>query len=166
MTIKPAALFLSASFACGLSAQARLGDGILETLTRYGQPVATAAQPGALTATRTFQVSGLTVTCGYVKGIVEMESYTRTDRAFMPPEVEALLRTNGRHRNWTPSDSFGPGIYHRTDGATATVTDTQITIATPKWAAALAQDKANADKAAAAKAAKAAATQTNTPAGG
>jgi hypothetical protein len=152
---KQAALLCALILALGLHARARLGDPVAQTIFRYGGPVASTGKPGALTSTRTFEASGLTITCGYVNGVVEMESYTRADRAFIPPEIEAFLRTDGRHQNWTPSANFGYGTYTRADGATADVTETRILISTKKWVAAVAQDAAAAQAAAGKKAAAA-----------
>ena len=147
--MKSVVLFLVVGLACGLSARARMGDSPAQAVFRYGQPVAATGRPGSLTSTQTFEKSGLTIVCGYVKGIVEMEGYTRVDRAFLPPEIEALLRTNGRHQNWTPPGAgFGLGTYRRADGATATVTQTSLVITSPKWLAALAKDKVAAGHAA------------------
>ena len=147
MTIQSAVLFLAVILALSLNARARLGDSPLQTIARYGQPVASTGQPGALTSTRTFQVSGLTVTCGYVKNKVEMITYARDDRAFNPQEVEALLRTNGRKIGWKPGAGFGPGTYSRADGVTATVTDAKVEIKSPTWLEALAKDLGAVEKA-------------------
>jgi hypothetical protein len=146
MTKKSAALFFAISLACGPCVQARMGDSVAETVFRYGQPVASTGQPGALTSTRTFQVSGLTLVCGYIDGVVEMETYTRSDRAFLPTEIEAVLRTEGHHEKWTPGGTYGTGTYHRADNTVATVTDTGITVASPKWTAAVVKDQADAAK--------------------
>jgi hypothetical protein len=152
---KRTALLCVLTLALGLHARARLGDGVAETTFRYGDPVTSTGKPGALTSTRTFEASGLTITCGYVNGVVEMESYTRADRAFIPPEIEAFLRTDGRHQNWTPGTNFGYGTYTRADGATADVTETRILISTKKWVAAVAKDAAAAQAASSKKAASA-----------
>ena len=150
---KIAALFLAITLALSLPAAARMGDSFAQTLVRYGQPVAGTGQPGELTSTRTFAVSGLQVTCGYVAGKVEMETITRTDRDFLPAEVEAFLRTNGQKKNWTPPGPYTDGTYNRVDGITATVAGGKIAIQSPKWVDSLARDaateKANAAKIAA-----------------
>jgi hypothetical protein len=142
VTKRTALLCAALTLALGLPARARLGDPVAQTIFRYGDPVSSTGKPGALTSTRTFEASGLTITCGYVNGVVEMESYTRADRAFIPPEIEAFLRTDGRHQNWTPGANFGYGTYTRADGATADVTQTRILISTKKWVAAKAKDAA------------------------
>ena len=125
-------------------AWARLGDSPEQTDRRYGQPVAASGQPGQLTSTRTYSVSGLEITCGYLDGKVAMETYARDDRSFNCSEVEALLRTNGGKKGgWkTPPDGFVPGHYTRADGATGTWSENQVTVQMPTWAAAVAHDEA------------------------
>jgi hypothetical protein len=158
------AIFFTVMLVLGLHARARLGDSMEQTIRRYGQPAGGTSQPGASASTTTFYASGLKIVCGYVANKVEMISYSRDDRDFVPQEIEALLRTNGRKIGWKPSDGFGPGTYTRADGVTATVTGEEVEIRTPVWTAALARDKAAADKAASAKAAQGnTATNTNTP---
>jgi hypothetical protein len=142
-----------------LPASARLGDTLAQTLYRYGQPIAATGKPGELTSTDTFAISGLQVTCGYVGGKVVMETLTNPDRDFLPAEVEAILRTEGQKKNWTPGGPFGPGTYTRVDGITATVTGNQVAVVAPAWTEALAQDAAT-EKA---NAARIAAGDTNAP---
>ena len=137
---KIAAPFLAITLAFSLHAAARMGDSYAQTLVRYGQPVDGTGKPGELTSTRTFSISGLQVTCGYVNGEVEMETVTRTDRDFIPAEVEAFLHTNGQKKNWTPGGPFGDGTYKRVDGITATVTGGKIVFLSPKWLDSLAKD--------------------------
>ena len=150
-------------FALGLLAllplHARLGDSPAQTIARYGQSVATTGQPGELTSTKTFEVSGLEVTCGYVNGKVEMETYTRGTRDFFPSEVEALLRTNGsKVAKWTtPTDGYVNGDYKRADGVTAKLNGGTLALQSAKWADALAKDQA-AEKAAVEKAVQTPAT--------
>jgi hypothetical protein len=150
---------LAITLALSLPAAARMGDTVAQTLYRYGQPATTTGQTGELTSTRTFDVSGLQLTCGYVNGKVVMETYERDDRDFLPPEVEAILRTDGRKKNWSPGGPFVPGTYHRVDGITATVTETKVQIVSPAWTDALAKD-AETEKA---NAARIAAGDTNAP---
>ena len=161
-TMKRLAFILVAGWALLAPAAARLGDSPEQTVARYGQPIASTGQSGELTSTKTFEVSGLEVTCGYVNGKVEMETYVRSTRDFFPSEVEALLRTNGsKVSKWTtPADGYVNGDYKRADGITAKLTGGTLALQSPKWADALAKDQA-AEKAAAEKAAQAAAT-TNT----
>jgi len=136
-------------------ASARLGDSVAQTLYRYGQPIAATGRTGELASTRTFAISGLQVICGYVGGKVVMETLTNPDRDFLPAEVEAILRTEGQKKNWSPGGPFGPGTYTRVDGIIATVTGNQVAVVAPAWNQALAQDaateKANAAKIAAGK---------------
>jgi len=139
---KIAAPFLAITLAFSLHAAARMGDSYAQTLVRYGQPVASSGTPGELTSTRTFSISGLEVTCGYVAGKVEMETVTRSDRDFVPAEIEAFIRTNGQKKNWTPSGPFTDGTFKRADGITATVDGNKITFQSPKWIDSLAQDAA------------------------
>jgi hypothetical protein len=158
------AVLLAVSLAFAFPARARMGDSVQETTIRYGGPAGSTGQPGALTSTQTFFASGLKIVCGYVNKKVEMITYSRSDRAFIPSEVEAILRTNARKQGWTPSQGFTDGTYHTVGGRIATVTDYKIEIKSAKWVDALAKDKAAADKTAADKAAKAAqdAAATNT----
>jgi hypothetical protein len=122
---------------------ARLGDSPVQTTARYGQPVASTGQPGEQTSTQTYEVSGLEVTCGYVGGKTEMETYARDGRGFSSEEVEALLRTNGSKRlQWTlPKNGYVDGTYTRSDGATAVLTGNKLAIQTSKWDAAQAADQ-------------------------
>jgi hypothetical protein len=156
---KIAALFLAITLAAGLPAAARMGDTVAQTVYRYGQPAAFTGQPGELTSTRTFNVSGLQLICGYVDGKVVMETYERDNPDFLPPEVEALLRTESRKKNWSPGGPFVPGTYHRVDGITATVIPNKVVIISPTWIDALAKDAAT-EKA---NAARIAAGDTNAP---
>lgn len=151
--MRTAVLLFSALLAL-TPAFARMGDSTAQSLYRYGQPSSsTGGEPGQLTSTKTFQVSGLTLVCGYLKGLVAMEAYTVADRDFLPAEVEALLRTDSQKRNWSPPGPYaGTMTYTRADGATAKLTGNKLEIYTPAWSTALAQDaataKANADEAA------------------
>lgn len=155
------AVFLAVSLIAIFPARAHLGDSPEQAAFRYGDPVNGVNHPGAQTSIQVFNKDGLTIVCGFVNKKVEMYSISRNDRAFLPPEIEAILRTNGRHINWVPGAGFGPGTYKRADGVTATVTKTEVDIQSPKWTAAVAKDQAAA-KAKAAKAAQAAAAA-NTP---
>jgi hypothetical protein len=150
--MRTAAITLALGLAAVLSSHARMGDSPAQAASRYGQPVAASAQPGAQASTQTFAVSGLKVTCGYVAGKVEMETYTRADPAFNSAEVEALLRTNGSKRlTWvTPKAGYVDGTYTRSDGVTATLSGNKLAIQSPKWTAALALDRQAAAKGAAA----------------
>jgi hypothetical protein len=159
------AVLLAVSLAFAFPARARMGDSLEQTIFRYGAPAGGTGQPGALTSTKIFYKDGLKIVCGYVDRKVEMYTVSRTAPAFVPDEVEALLRTNSQHKNWTPSGNYGPGTYHRADGAIAKETGNRLEITTPKWLAALAKDKAAADQAAATKAAKEAAAKNSTDAG-
>ncbi len=146
------ALFIALSAVATLRAPAFLGDSLAQASARYGQPVATTGQPGQQTSTRTYQASGLQITCGYVGGKVEMETYSRDDRVFNSAEVEALLRSNGGDSaRWTvPADGYVDGDYNRADGATAHLAGTKLAIQTPKWNLALARDQLAAKAAASA----------------
>jgi hypothetical protein len=144
-------LFVALSAVATVRAPAFLGDSVAQTGARYGLPVAATGQPGQQTSTRTYEASGLQITCGYVGGKVEMESYSRDDRVFNSAEVEALLRSNGsKSARWTvPADGYVDGDYTRADGATAHLAGTKLTIQTPKWDKALAGDESRAKAAAA-----------------
>jgi hypothetical protein len=144
------ATLLAACLLTTAPASARMGDTLAQTVARYGQPGAATGQPGQLTSTRTFAVDGLQVTCGYVAGQVEMETISRTDRDFLPAEVEAFIRTNSQGRSWTPAGPYTDGTFQRADGISATVAGNKIAFQSPKWLDALAKD-ADADKAALAK---------------
>jgi hypothetical protein len=138
------AISIALGVAAMTGAPAWLSDTVARTDYRYGQPVAEDAVPGNQASTRTYQASGLVITCGYVAGKVEMESYSRNDRDFNKPEVEALLRSNGSKRlSWVlPKDGYVNGTYTRSDGATADLTGTKLTLQTPVWSQALAHDQA------------------------
>jgi hypothetical protein len=161
--MRTAAITLALGLAAVLPSHARMGDSAAQAASRYGQPVAASAHAGAQTSTQTFAVSGLQVTCGYVAGKVEMETYTRPDQALNRSEVEALLRTNGTKRlAWTtPQDGYVDGTYTRSDGVTATLSGNKLAIQSPKWTAALAQDQAAAKAAAATASAASAANGIN-----
>ena len=137
------AISLALSVMALLPVLARLGDSPAQTTARYGQPVASTGQPGEQTSTQTYEVSGLEVTCGYVGGKTEMETYARDGRGFSSEEVEALLRTNGSKRlQWTlPEKGYVNGTYTRSDGVTAVLTDSKLAIQTSKWTAAQAADQ-------------------------
>jgi hypothetical protein len=159
--MRPAVLFSAAALlvAFASAAAARMGDTVAQTVYRYGQPAAITGQPGELTSTRTFNVSGLQLICGYVGGKVVMETYERNNPDFLPPEVEAILRTESRKKNWSPGGPFVPGTYHRVDGITATVIANKVVIISPTWTDALAKDAATEQT----KAARIAAGDTNAP---
>jgi hypothetical protein len=150
--MRTAAITLALGLAAVLPSHARLGDSPVQAAARYGHPVAASARPGAQTSTQIFAVSGLQVTCGYVAGKVEMETYTRAGQDLNSAEVEALLRTNGSKRlAWTtPADGYVDGAYTRSDGVTATLSGNKLAIQSSKWTDALAKDQAAAKAAAAA----------------
>jgi hypothetical protein len=144
-----------------LPASARMGDSLAQTLFRYGQPVAGSGKTGELTSTRTFDISGLEITCGYVGGKVVMETVANRNRGFLPAEIEALLRTESQKRNWTLPDGgneYTDGVYHRVDGTIAKVTGNKMEVISPAWTEALARDAAMEKE----KAARIAAGDTNT----
>ena len=130
---------LTLFFAVNLPLVAHMGDTIGQAEQRYGRPVAKTGHTGNLTSTETFNASGMQITCGYVDKHVEAIVFTRGDRAFVAPEVEALLRTNAQHKNWTPDNSGT--AYTRADGAKAELKGTTLAMATPKWLDAMAKDE-------------------------
>jgi hypothetical protein len=138
------AISFALSVAAATCAPAWLGDTVARTDYRYGQPVAENSTRGNQASTRTYQASGLVITCGYVAGTVEMETYSRNDRVFNSAEVEALLRSNGSKRvRWVlPKDGYVDGTFTRSDGVTADLAGTKLTLRTPKWTQALAHDQA------------------------
>jgi hypothetical protein len=146
--VKSFSFFLALGLIGASPVFARMGDSVAQTVARYGQPVSSTSPSGELTSTRTFTISGLQVTCGYVGGKVEMETYARDDRNFIGPEVEALLRTNGTKRlGWTtPAEGYVNGNYKRVDGVTATLDGNKLAIQSPKWTDALAKDQAAGNK--------------------
>lgn len=122
-----------------------MGDSLAQTLFRYGQPAAVTGRYGLLTSTRTFQISGLQITCGYLKGKVVMETIVNPNRDFLPAEVEALLRTEGQKKNWTLPNgglAYTDGLYTRVDGVTATVDGNRMKVESPAWTQAVAKDAA------------------------
>jgi hypothetical protein len=142
-------LLLLAVLLTASPAEARMGDSLAQTLFRYGQPVAATGKYGLLTSTRTFQISGLQITCGYLNGAVVMETIVNPTRDFLPAEVEALLRSESQKKNWTLPDgglTYTDGRYTRVDGVTATVAGNQMQVESPSWTKALTKDTATEKK--------------------
>jgi hypothetical protein len=158
-----AAAGLACFFTLTVPVSARMGDTLEQALFRYGQPASTQATPGALTSTRTFYTDGLQIVCGFVNNRVEAISFSRSDRAFTSPEVQALVETNSQRKKWNP-DASGSN-YTQADGTKAVVKDNSVTLASAKWLDALAKDEKAAQAKKDAEAAQAA-TETNAAAAG